>query len=209
MTTIDVSYRLTGTTVPLDHSYPLYSALSHLIPDLHEAKWLGIHPIGGVRRVGKTLELTPHSSLQLRLPLDKLSHLRRLANSRFALNPGHPIKLDGAPTVRFLTPASTMSARQVMFRVEGFSMEPNQLPQDVHLDDNFLVAANRQLRNLGIVGRLHLRGLRRLTVKGLTLIAYSVDCSGLSAEHSLLLQERGLGGKRRMGCGLFRPKRSR
>jgi len=36
-------------------------------------------------------------------------------------------------------------------------------------------------------------------------VGYAVRVSGLSDEDSLKLQERGLGGKRRMGCGVFVP----
>ena len=37
------------------------------------------------------------------------------------------------------------------------------------------------------------------------MVAYSLHVVGLTAEESVLLQEEGLGGRRRMGCGVFTP----
>ena len=65
----------------------------------------------------------------------------------------------------------------------------------------------RQLKGISIERPFELRGRRRVTVAGRRIVGYSVRVSGLSAEESLALQEKGLGGKRRMGCGVFRPTR--
>jgi CRISPR-associated protein Cas6 len=48
--------------------------------------------------------------------------------------------------------------------------------------------------------------LRRvLDVKGRKIVGYAMQVAGLTAEESIRLQEEGLGGRRRMGCGLFMP----
>ena len=41
------------------------------------------------------------------------------------------------------------------------------------------------------------------------IVGYSLVVEGLSAVESMLLQERGLGGRTRMGCGFFMPLRTR
>jgi CRISPR-associated protein Cas6 len=46
-----------------------------------------------------------------------------------------------------------------------------------------------------------------MTVAGKRVVGYSVRVAGLSAEQSFRLQSAGLGGKRAMGCGIFRPTR--
>ena len=65
----------------------------------------------------------------------------------------------------------------------------------------------RQLEAIGISKGFELRGRRSLTVGGRRVVGYSVRVTGLSAKESLALQENGIGGKRRMGCGLFRATR--
>ncbi len=45
---LDISFALIGTsTIPADHGYLLYSAISNTVPALHEANGLAIHPIAG------------------------------------------------------------------------------------------------------------------------------------------------------------------
>jgi CRISPR-associated protein Cas6 len=44
---VDLAFRMTGTKVPVDHGYALYSAISRLLPEIHEEKNIGVHPIRG------------------------------------------------------------------------------------------------------------------------------------------------------------------
>jgi CRISPR-associated protein Cas6 len=44
---VDLAFRLTGTKVPVDHGYALYSAISRLLPEIHRAKNIGVHPTRG------------------------------------------------------------------------------------------------------------------------------------------------------------------
>ena len=44
-----------------------------------------------------------------------------------------------------------------------------------------------------------------MNVSGYTVVGYSVGLSGLGEADSVLTQERGLGGKRKMGAGVFVP----
>ena len=67
---VDLAFRVTGTTLPVDHGYALHSAINRLVPDLHEAKAIGVHPIRG-RYYGRgALALLPSSRLTIRLPDD-------------------------------------------------------------------------------------------------------------------------------------------
>ena len=76
-------------------------------------------------------------------------------------------------------------------------------------ETRFLAEAHRQLIAHEIRGDLELSGRDSLRVGGRRVIGYAVRVLGLSPEHSLKLQSVGLGGKRTMGCGLFRPARIR
>jgi hypothetical protein len=44
MAVIDLSFVLVGTTIPLDHGYTLFSALSRIVPELHGDRRVGGHP---------------------------------------------------------------------------------------------------------------------------------------------------------------------
>jgi hypothetical protein len=75
------------------------------------------------------------------------------------------------------------------------------------IDRRFLAEARRQLAERGIRGELELSGRLSLRVAGQRILGHSVRVLGLSSEDSLKLQIHGLGGKRTMGCGIFRPVR--
>ena len=65
----------------------------------------------------------------------------------------------------------------------------------------------RQLTGLGITVSA-MRGRRRVfRIKDKTVVGYGVRIAGLNATESLRLQEHGLGGRRKMGCGVFVPVR--
>jgi len=46
---VDLAFRLTGSKVPVDHGYALYSAISRLLSEIHGATNIGVHPIRGTR----------------------------------------------------------------------------------------------------------------------------------------------------------------
>ena len=48
---------------------------------------------------------------------------------------------------------------------------------------------------------------RVLRIKGFTVVGYSLIVSDLSDKDSVILQEVGLGGKTKMGCGFFFPQK--
>jgi CRISPR-associated endonuclease/helicase Cas3 len=74
----------------------------------------------------------------------------------------------------------------------------------------------RELARLEISGTAHLvpstrpafagQPLRRvLRIGGKRVVGFAVRVTGLTPQESLLLQEVGVGGRRRMGCGVFSP----
>lgn len=201
-THVDLCFPVRGTTVPRDHGYALYGALSRTIPALHGADWLGVQGILG-RLVGpETIGLQASGALRLRVPTDKIPMLLALAGTSLDIQ-GSVIRL-GAPAVHTLPPAAVLDARLVVIRLTRGVGKPFDRTA---FDERFAVEANRQLTRLGITGELTLRGRSSIRVGGQRIIGHAVGVSGLSAEHSLILQVHGLGGKRAMGCGLFRPAR--
>lgn len=211
MTVVDLSFPLTGASVPRDHGYALYAAITTHIPTLHEADWFGVHPIGG-RAADDAILLGRGAELRLRLPADHIPDVLPLAGARLDVGGAH-VRL-GAPSIWPLTPRSALDARVVLLKLTQPPTRPNAaLARDVLDNDAFAeryrAELERQLAALEVSATLELCGRRTVTIRGKRLIGYSVRLTGLEADASLRVQERGLGGRRALGCGLFRPTRDR
>jgi CRISPR-associated protein Cas6 len=118
----------------------------------------------------------------------------------------HPVRL-GVPTVQPIQPAPLLAAKVVTYK---HATDPNR----------FLEVTQQHLKAMSIEGEpgipLIERGERAgeprrqvLRIKGRKVIGFALQVAGLTAEESLRLQEQGLGGRRRMGCGFFVPYRPR
>ena len=190
MPCVDLAFRLTGATIPVDHGYALYAAISRLLPDLHADKDIGIHPVRG-RYVGDgNLHLTSASHLTVRLPDDRIQAVLKLAGKTLAVD-GRRLRV-GVPETRALRRTAVLYSRLVT--IKGF-MEP----------DPFLAAAKRQLESLGVSAHIVVGQRRTLRVKDKQVVGFEVFASQLDAQASLRLQETGLGGRHHMGCGVFVP----
>jgi CRISPR-associated protein Cas6 len=191
-TIIELSFQLLGRTIPVDHGYALYAALSRVVPELHDAQELGIQPVRGVYAGGGVLHLAPFSCLAIRLPQDQIQPVLKLAGKTADVD-GHVLHI-GVPNARALLLVANLRARLVT--IKGF-LEA----------ESFTEAAKRQLQSLDIAGEFLLGIRRTLRVKDKQVVGFEVGVTELTAEESLILQERGLGGRRRMGCGVFVPWR--
>jgi CRISPR-associated protein Cas6 len=204
MPTVDLCFPVLGQTLPTDHAYALYSALSDRLPVLHaEDAPVGIASVNGTYTSNGTLQLDRRSHLRLRLPAERIAEVLPLAGQALLIA-GHSVRL-GVPRVRALVPAAGLIARIVT--IKGFE-EPSP----------FLEAARRQLESLEIRGRPDIplldRGPRQgqpcrrvLRIKTKTVVGFALQVTELSADESIRLQEQGIGGRRKMGCGFFVPTR--
>jgi CRISPR-associated protein Cas6 len=187
---VDVAFPLLGENILFEHGYALYGALSHLLPDLHDAKWLGIHPIFGTRNGFDLLQLTPNSQLRLRAPLDKAQELLQLQGKPLQVAQ-HSLTL-GRPSIQMLRPSARLSCYRATIK---HAMD----------DAGFLRALLERFQEQQIEGDIEIRRVRALHISDKKIICFRVWVSGLSPEHSIRLQSNGLGGRRHMGCGLFDP----
>jgi len=194
---VDLCLPVQGATLPADHGYGLLSALCRQVPTLHQNPRVGILTTSGVGdRQGKIL-LTPHSHIRIRLPIEAVAEVYKLAGKQLKIG-SHEVRL-GIPKIFILKPSSSLKARIVT--IKGHT-EP----------DTFVQAAQAQLEKLKISGRVSVlqdkagKPLRKtLRIKGHTIIGFSTLVENLSEEDSIRLQQVGLGGRRRMGCGFFLP----
>ena len=199
MPTIDLAFELRGTTIPLDHGYALFGALSRVVEDLHGDRRVGVHPIRGIRTEPRRLALVPGSRLRLRMPSEEIGRYLGFAGKSLDLEGS---RLDvGIPRVESLRPAASLASRLVTI---GHHEEPAAFEDSLR----------RQLAELGVAAepallpspdpsRAGQPSRRVLRVKGRRIVGYPVLVAGLTAEESLTLQEAGLGSRRRMGCGVF------
>lgn len=196
--------RATGQ-VPLDHGFALYGAVARTLgPGVHGAGWLAIHPLGGIP-VGSELHLARRPQLRLRLPTERLAEVLSLAGKVLRVQ-GAELML-GAPSVRPLEPHRSLDARIVFIKLTDPKRDRRAL-DPAGIRAGYLAELRRQLDRLGLTdAKPSLKGRRTLRVHGRTLQGFSVRVENLSDPGSLQLQAHGLGGKRAMGCGIFRPTR--
>lgn len=201
MPTIDLAFDLQGSSIPLDYGYALFGAISRIIPAIHGDGRIGVHPIRGMKRERGRLALVPQSKLRLRMPSEEIGSYLPLAGSVLELD-GSRIRV-GVPRSEPLVPAVTLASRIVTI---GHHEEPGP----------FLESVNKQLTEMGVKARAEFQPssdperygepLRRiLRVKDRKIIGYAMKVEGLTAEESLIVQEKGLGSRRRMGCGVLMP----
>lgn len=191
-----------GQTLPTDHSFSLYAALCRAVPVIHESDYrLAIAPIGGVYIGQGKIQLARGARLKLRLPLEQVAALLPLAGQALDLD-GVTLRL-GVPRLMPLEPAPCLYACLV-------TIKNHQSPETL------LVAARQQFAQLGLAGAIELavsasgpragQARRRvLRIHGRRIVGYALQASGLSAADSMCLQEAGLGGRRKLGCGIFEP----
>lgn len=207
---IELNFPVRGDTLPSDHGYPLYAAISDTIPAVHNATWLGIHSIKGRRTGERVIELTRGARLRLRLPLEHAPLVSALAGKTLEIT-GHQVCL-GVPTFNVIKPAKRLRSRLVMIKCKGSEGKSAE-------EETFKMSLEKQVKDLGISAQILLErnefpngahgslARRVLRVKSAVLTGYGVILDNLSETDSILIQEVGLGGKRRMGCGLFDPLR--
>ena len=199
---VELAFRLNGSKIPVDHGYALYAALSRIVPEIHDAVDIGIHSIRGIYSGGGRLQLSDSSRLVVRLPGEDIRSYLKLAGKGLLLDRCR-LRV-GVCETRALVPAATLRCR-IATTKNG--------EQSARFDAEIA----RQAATLGIRGKLfrvpeNSRGgdgrdpsRRVFRVKNKRIVGYSMLATELTAKESILLQERGLGGRRRMGCGVFVP----
>jgi CRISPR-associated protein Cas6 len=206
MAIIDLHYPVSGDELPTDHAYGLYGAISRIMPTLHTDNIpFRMAAITGAYQGNRSLGLDPRRSrLRVRVPLEVVPLFLPLTGQVLDVG-GHPIRL-GMPRVQALVPAPAVVARTVT--IKGFTEA-----------GPFLAAARRQLDALGVPGELGIPLINKgkhegqprrhvVRIKGRKVVGFTLQVEGLSAEESIRLQEAGIGGRGRLGCGFFIPLRA-
>lgn len=189
---VDLWFKVQGKTVPTLHGHALYAALCRVQPALHNADWLGIHTFHGVRVEPRVLGLPRGARLGLRLPHVRIPVAMGLVGAELDIK-GHHIGV-GLPEVHPLVPASSLSARMAI--IKGCENA-----------EAFAEAVKRQLTELDIRAQLEVGPRLVQRIGGRTIVGFALRLHHLDEADSIRLQEVGIGGRRRFGCGLLRPSR--
>jgi CRISPR-associated protein Cas6 len=214
---VDVAFAVSGDKAPVDHGYALYGSISRILPQLHpphgalqetelgQDLWrsVGIHPMNGRICGNRLLKIDAGTQVRIRIDREQVEQVMPLAGRVLELD-GWTIRI-GKPKIEPLVPSVFLRSRLVV--IKGF-MEPAP----------FLEAVARQLQQLRISGQPGIpyrksNGaatgsplLRRtLQIRDKVVVGYALEVSALTAEEAVALQEHGLGGRRRFGCGIFVP----
>jgi CRISPR-associated protein Cas6 len=201
---IEARFPITGDTLPTDHAYLLYSALSHGVPEFHANEGgMRFSPINGESHKQGLIRVFSKSRLRVRFDADRIATVLPLAGQKLKVGE-HAIRL-GAPTVVSLEAASILTAPFVTFK-------------NSDTPERFMEVAREKLNALNVAAEpgipLAEKGARAgeprrriVHIKGMKIVGYPLVVQGLTADESIRLQEQGLGGRTRIGCGFFVPHR--
>jgi CRISPR-associated protein Cas6 len=198
---VDLSFKVSCRSLPLDHAYALSVALQEALPWLEEEIEAGIHLIHGaesgngwIRPEGPqdVLYLSRRTRMTLRLPQARVQNAQTTLQGR-TLNVGdNPLTL-GTASVHKLSTLTTVFARHI-------------IADDATNEMGFLEQAADGLASLGIQVKKMMGGrLHTMTLPERIITTRSLMIDGLEVEESVRLQQQGLGPGRKLGCGLFLP----
>lgn len=185
---VDLCFRIVGSRLAVDHGFALYGSLSRALPMLHETPDIGVKLIRGRYAGSGMLDISPHSALVLRMPVDRVGQCVALAGKTLEIL-GERLTI-GVPQAKQLIPAVALYA-QIATTKNG--SDPSR----------FETEAKTQMKRIGVEARLAIGKRRTFAVHGKQVVGYSVLVTELDAVESIALQEHGIGGRRKMGCGFL------
>jgi len=198
---IDLSFKINGIKIPIDHSYLLFSSLSEICKDIHGNTEIGIHKINGEKN-GEYIFLNNFSKLTIRCPERLALNITSKISNKMIWIRKFPIKIRSIEQPIPLLPCKKLVSDIVTLRKKEdpqrfIDQVSNIFEEKMHLSQNARVAIPNDEDGI----------YRRFKVKNLFVIGFPLVAYDLSEEDSLKLQSIGVGGRRRFGCGLFLPQK--
>ncbi|MDD5240401.1 MAG: type I-MYXAN CRISPR-associated protein Cas6/Cmx6 [Sulfuricella sp.] len=189
----DICFELQGTLLPRDHSYPLFLELSRLLPWLPAEELAAVHPIQAAE-TGKDdlLILNKRTKLVIRIPVQREADLAKLTGQTIEIG-GFKLTI-GKSKAKPLTRHTPLYAHCVTTGStdeESFTRDLIRILDKLHITCRFICGRRQTLTTADGV------------VCGHSLMLYD-----LPVEQSILVQQRGMGGNRKVGCGIFIPHKS-
>ena len=185
---IDMCFSVKGSIIPVDHGFYVYSALSRMMPQIHQRNDIVIKPIRGRYKGNGVLDISPCSELVLRLNTNQIQEYLFLANTRIKVN-GYKIVI-GSLCFKSINPHPNLYAHTVTTK-NGQNQQ------------RFETEITKQLRKISFNARIKILKRKTLKIHNQQVVGYSLSVHDLTRQESIFLQEKGLGGRRKMGCGFF------
>lgn len=178
--------------IPIDHGLALFSELARLLPWLEQEELAGIHPVHGADSGTGHLLLNRRTQLVIRAPKERLNDLLDLSGKTINVA-GNPLSI-GKSKTKALTRHTPLYAHLV---TTG-NQDERAFTQDIM----------RLLDDLGIETRFLCGKQQTITTADGKISGYSLMLHDLPVEHAIRVQQLGLGGNRKFGCGIFIPHKS-
>lgn len=193
---VDVVYSIQCVRLPVDHAQVLSLAIQQQLPWFATEERAALHTIhvaesgNGWVRPEDFIHVSRRTKLTLRVPKHRIEDAQQLSGKALDLG-GHPLTVSAA-VIRPLSALTTIFARYV-------TASEGDEPQ-------FLRDVLAQLKALGVQPKKMLCGMEKsILATGGALRTRSLMLAELSVDESLILQQRGLGLHRKLGCGVFIP----
>lgn len=200
---VDLVFKLDCKMLPLEHAYALSQAIQSVLDWIIDEELAGIHQIhvaesgnGWMRPEDPTnevLHLSRRTRMSLRVPKQRIEDAKRLTGQTLDIE-GYSLTI-GEASIKPLSDLSTLFSRYVICAAEAS-------------EEQFLHEVAAQLQAMDIPVKKLMAGKQHLiqTPDG-GLTTRSVMVADLGKEHSVRLQQRGIGPGRHLGCGIFVPQK--
>lgn len=180
-----------GDRLPADHNYRLYSAMIGKDSELKNIDWQ-LLTIPGIPDKNGWIKLGRQSRLGVRCSLQELHRFTALDNQIIRI--GQNLLELGESCGEAISPAESLQCRVVTIKT-GYTCRVNEF--------QFGVALGKQMQILGIDSMPQIGDRKALKIKDNMVVGYSVRFDGLRPKESTILQTKGIGGRRKLGCGVF------
>jgi CRISPR-associated protein Cas6 len=200
---VDVAFRIQGDRLPVDHAWALSKAVTKILPWINHDIRNGIHQVqipesgSGWQRppTGSWMHLSKRTNFMLRVPMDRVEDSRALCGEILSISDCNFTV--GKVHIRHLAPLTTLYAHHVI------------MPLEIDNEDTLLEWTTSLLRKNKIETTQMICGRQRqISTPHNILQTRSLMITELKLEESLMLQTKGLGPYRELGCGLFIPHKS-
>ncbi len=201
---VDIIFSIECRELPVDHTHSLSNAIKEALPGHGDETGLGINPIylagsqNGWERpdesLGQNLILSKRTKLTLRVRKEHQDEVIEKLQDKTLMIDGFPLTIR-KPKIKKLSKEGTIFSRSIVC-------------SDAEAEDEmlFLQRMQKELNEMGIPIKKALCGkLQPIKTPQGPLLTRSLMLAELQPEHSVKLQQHGIGDKREMGCGIFIP----
>ena len=197
---VDAVFAISCRSLPVDHAYALSQAIQTVLPWFTVEADAGLHTIHGADSGNgwmrpedpqALLQLSQRTKLALRLPKHRLGDAEALLGRTLDVA-GQSMRIDTL-SVRPLSRITTLFSRHVV--IAAGDDETAFMKHAIELFGALDIRPAKML-----CGRM-----TTIALPARVLQTRSLMVADLPVEEAVLLQQRGLGPERKLGCGLFIP----